>query len=315
MVNHFASLLGNVDLRSIDSMTQQYELVFGEDSTLSINDGVLAFGNYTAVVENKLLLPLIDRNYTPLILPRELQRVYDILFPSTSTAYYKQFLLYSYLRVVDLTDKSEEIKNVDRRISYSLDELVDYFKFPNISVSVSTDPDYSLLVYGQGISDENSRNFNTIYDITQQGSSSSVLIYSPTQGVYYHPTKAASKLSTDMDVPVVAGSENPAVSAPITIGSTGLTFVIAGKNVFADTPSKAWRLSVASPVNFKILDKIKSLETYGTAVDDMFKYQQTNCTQTYQNLWSLHYSPAYRLAGLLLAYVERVNLVWQKRAT
>ena len=315
MVNHFASLLGNIDLRAIESVAQKYELVFGGTSTIAAGGGVLSFGDYSAIAENKLVLPLIDRNYIPLTLPRELQKVYNILFPATITVHYKQFLLYSYLRIINLTDYADAVKATDSRISYSLDELLDYFKFRNISIAPASDANYRLLVYGAGRSDESSRNFTSVYTVSQQSNTATVLIHSDTQELYYHPTKAPSKTSVGMTISVVVSGSDPLVSAPIVIGDTGLTCVLGGKSALTASSNKVWRLSVDSPVNFSVLDKIKSLDTSGPAVDDMFKYQQTNCTQTYQNLWEMHYNPAYRLAGLLLAYVERVNLVWQKIAT
>ena len=314
MVNHFASLLSNIDLRAIESVAQKYELVFGGNSTISAGGGTLSFGNYTAVAENKLLLPLVDRNYTYLALPKELQRIYNVLFPATTTTHYKQFLLYSYLRIVELTEYADAIKTVDSRISYSLDELVDYFKFRNISIISSNDLNYGILVYGAGRSDETSRGFTSVYTVSQQSNTATVLILSNTQELYYHPTKTASKSSTGMAV-TVTPSADPLVSAPITIGDTGLTCVLGGKNPITATSNKVWRFFVDSPVNFSILDKIKTLDSYGPSIEAMFNYQQASCTQSYQNLWERHHSPVYRLAGLLLAYVERVNLIWQKRAT
>lgn len=313
MVNHFASLLSNIDLRAIESVVRQYELIFGGASSISAGGGVLTVGKFTTIAENKLLLPLVDRNYTPLVLPEELRQVYTILFPATITTHYKQFLLYSYLRIIDLTDKAEDIKIEDSRISYVLDDLVDYFKFKNMSLLATSNPAYSLLVYGDSVSDETSRSFTTLYDVTQD-STSTVKIHSPTQGLYYHPTNSPSKFYKNMSV-VVTPSADPKVSIPIALRGTGLTFLIGGTSTFASTAGKYWRFSVDSPVKFNVLDKIKTLDTYWTAVDKMFKYQQTKCAQTYQNMWDMHYNPAYRLAGLLLAYVERVNLVWEKRAT
>jgi hypothetical protein len=315
MVNHFASLLSNINLRAIESVEQKYELVFGGNSTISAGGGTLSFGNYTAVAENRLLLPLVDRNYAFLTLPKELQRVYDILFPATITTHYKQFLLYTYLRIVDLTEYADEIKTVDRRISYSLDELVDYFKFRNISIVSSNDSNYGILVYGAGRSDETSRGFTSLYTVSQQSNTATVLIQSNTQGLYYHPTKTSSASSIGMTVTVTPSSTDPLVSAPIPIGDTGLACVLGGKNPITATSNKVWRFSVDSPVNFNILDKIKTLAAYGPTIEAMFNYQRASCNQSYQNLWEKHHSPVYRLAGLLLAYVERVNLVWQKRAT
>jgi hypothetical protein len=34
------------------------------------------------------------------------------------------------------------------------------------------------------------------------------------------------------------------------------------------------------------------------------------CDASYSNLWNTHYNDVYRFAGLIMAYVERVNKVW-----
>jgi len=315
MVNHFASLLSNIDLTSVDSVAQKYELILGGNSSVSVPGGVLSVGHYTAITDNRLLLPLVARNYTFLPLPIELQRVYNILFPVGCSIHYKQFLLYSYLKVVDLTDRADDIKIVDNRISYSLEDLFGYFKFRNISIGSPSDSSYPLLVYGTGTSNESSRSFTNFYTISQQTNTATVLIYSNTQGEYYHPTKGSAKLSEGMTVLVTPSAKDALISNPITIGNTGLTCVIGGKNAFTASSNKTWSFAVDSPIDFNILDKLKTLEAFGSVVDTMFNYRRTSCQQTYQNLWETHYNPVYRLAGLLLAYVERVNLVWQKRAT
>jgi hypothetical protein len=319
MVNHFASLLGNLDLWAFESVSQKYELTFGGNSAIIAGGGTLAVQNYAAVAETKLLLPMIDRNYMKVTLPPALQRVYNMLFTTTASMFYKQFLIYSYLRAIAATDKADEIKREDSRISYNLDDMVDYFKFRKIVIGPSSNPNYSLLVYGKGVSDETSRDFSATYTVRQVLDTSTVLIYSDTQKLFYHPTLPPSKSDINMAVGISQSTANSLLSNPVAVGGTGLSFAIAGPKPgtpdFTHSPSKVWQFTVDSPINFNLLDKVKLLDTYSTTTDDMFAYEHSSCNQAYQNLWTMHYNPVYRLTGLLLAYVERVNLVWQKLAT
>jgi len=59
--------------------------------------------------------------------------------------------------------------------------------------------------------------------------------------------------------------------------------------------------------------KLNELLLNSLAVDDMLNYSKELCSTTYENLWRTHYNVVYKFVGLLLAYVERVNLVWQKQ--
>ena len=84
---------------------------------------------------------------------------------------------------------------------------------------------------------------------------------------------------------------------------------------FSTTSTKTWSFTVETPFNFNFSSKFDELETSYQAVDDMFLKYRESSNVSYEHLWRQHFNSVYRFAGLLLAYVERVNQVWQSEAT
>jgi hypothetical protein len=186
MVNHFASLLINLNLTVTQPVQGNFVLAddtVGVDFGITTEDGYnIALGDtYSAITTTKLASPFIDRNYNQIILPPQLQRVYDVLFPDTASNYYKQFLLYSYLRVLAATDRAQDVKNYDKRITYNLNELTEYFRFNRLSTMQSSNSDFSLLLSGNLQMNEDAAYFNEQFVVFQLGSSQYLRVFSPTQ--------------------------------------------------------------------------------------------------------------------------------------
>jgi len=118
MVNHFASLLSNLNLFVTEPSQYNYVLGDGEAGhndvifITSAGQSLTLSDTYTTTDAVKHRSIFIDRNYTPIPLPRELQSVYDILFPTEASVYYKQFLLYCYhqQRPIDLSRLNKQSK-------------------------------------------------------------------------------------------------------------------------------------------------------------------------------------------------------------
>lgn len=84
---------------------------------------------------------------------------------------------------------------------------------------------------------------------------------------------------------------------------------------FLTTGNKIWSFSTSVPPNFNLIDKIKEIDSKDYIVDAMLNFHNSQCDINNENVWRQHYNTIYRFVGLLLAYVERVNLVCQKRVT
>lgn len=83
---------------------------------------------------------------------------------------------------------------------------------------------------------------------------------------------------------------------------------------FLSTGNKVWVFSTNVPPKFNLLDKISEITSRDYVVQNMLEFSRDLCNVTYENIWDQHYNSIYRFAGLLLAYVERVNIVCQRKA-
>ena len=325
MVNHFATLLANISsfeyISITQKITQNYALADSFGNVVVTSFGKLLASNASYPVEGYFSRDskFISRNYVPIVLPTALKNFYDILFPTDSSIYFKEFLLYCYLRLISTTDQADAVARYDSRISYDLDSISDYRKPFKVNPAASSSPHYDLLVTGKTtfLNSDISNVLNFI--ITQIPGTSSVRIYCPERELYYKAGKAPSKLGIDMDVPIQSSS-SPSSSLPVAIGDTGLSFTITGK--FNDPQfgflaglAKTWTFSVDLPYSFDFFKLYNDLNTRYLTVDSMLDFHDSSHDTNYRNIWNTHHNNVYKLAVLLLAYVDRVNSVWLSKAT
>jgi hypothetical protein len=366
MVNHFASLLANIPSGKVYANLQNYVVGAGEQSVIGVGMTTeLAIEDfYSSMFVSKGYNPLINKDYIQLALPYELQRFSELLFEGTYSDYYKQFMLFSYLRLVATTDRAEDVKKHDSRITYNLDEFDDYFSFPKMGSVISNDTTFKLLTTGTPLTNPYANAAVNEIVVRQVGKTQNVLIYSNVQKLFYKPGKAPSKASNGMEVTLTLNPTNSAISQVINIEGTGLSFYITGpfngvipsawqelkrysvndtvlydsltytairEHSSSNLPSsdslnwktytptsfltkgnKVWVFSYNAPAKFDVVSKIKEVAQREQIVDDMLDFSKDLCDSSYENIWKTHYNDIYKFAGLLLAYVERVNLVWLK---
>lgn len=329
MVNHFASLLSNLNLSTPGPSEQPIflggEIPIGEsessDPTFLLSDesgipiflgGELSsFGNQIG----KAYCPLVYRQYIAIPLPPQLQKFHSVLFPESASFFYKQYLLYSYLKLISATDWANHVGIYDSRITYNLSDIKDYFKFFRKSEPVSNNSKYKMLLIGNIKSEEDVAGAQNNFIVKQAPNPQNLLVYSLTQKKYYKQGKESSSIASGMDTPVELAT--PTTSKIIQIGDTGLSFYITGQlgatpSIFSED-NNIWSFSAEAPLIFDYSAKINELNVISSVVEDMLEYGRASCNTSYENLWKTHYNIIYRFAGLLLAYVERVNILWQKR--
>jgi hemolysin activation/secretion protein len=101
------------------------------------------------------------------------------------------------------------------------------------------------------------------------------------------------------------------------MGDTGLSVTLTGdfNNLttgFTKTSNKRWSFIAEAPFSFDMGEKINNLNIKYRHVERMFEYNRNSCNSTYENMWNQHFNDTYKLTGLLLAYVERMNLLWRE---
>jgi hypothetical protein len=263
--------------------------------------------------------PLMCRDFSTLTLPRELLGFYQLLFPETSSVYYKHFLLYTYLRLVAGTSFRDRILKYDTRITYDLAEIQDYFRFYRNSNPYASDQNFALCLLGNLKPDDGLNYYLNNFVLRQVGDTSSLLLFSTTQGLYYSESAAPSKNSEGMAVQL---SYNPSTGASniARIGDTGLSFFIAGPFNDPDLglltqAERSWSFTAETPFIFDFEKKLAELEKHPQILSSMLAYSSEKCEIDYENLWRMHYNSVYRFVGLLMAYVERVQQVWLQQTS
>ena len=321
MVNHFASLLLNTNLSDLTPKLDTYLLGDETDAILigenSPDDFEITTGElYTSgVTEVRKSFKLINRNYTQFTLPSALQRMYNLLFPSGCSGYYKHFLLYCYLRIVDSSDKAKDVELYDSRLTYKLSEAEDYFKVYRVRPVKSNNPDYKLSIYGRLKPAEDYSSFLQEFVVKQIDDTAYLQIVSATELKYLKQGKTPSKSVKDMETLLSLNGDS---SYPIYIGDTGLYGILSGPfqtvdKGFTDSSDKIWAFSAEAPANFNFQNVYNLIKNNTVVLDDMFDFGRNLCNGSYERMWKTHYNNVYSFAGLLLAYVERVNLVCQRK--
>lgn len=324
MVNHFASLLGNINL--VSQQLVPVASVLGDtdgspDIELSL-DGVTLIpleDAYNALRYIRADSPLMCRDFSALQLPRELSGFHQLLFPQTTSTYYKHFLLYTYLKLIAGTSLREETLKYDPRITYDLTELQDYFRFYRNSNPYNSDQNFILRLLGNLKPDESLNYYLNNFVLRQIGNTSSLLLFSTTQGLYYKDGAAASKKAEGMSVQLTYNSTTGS-SNIIRIGATGLSFFIAGPFNDPDLglltkADRTWAFTAETPFIFDFSKKLEELENHPQILSSMLAYNSEKCEANYENVWRMHYNSVYRFVGLLMAYVERVQQVWLQQTS
>ena len=333
MVNHFATLLSNLDLGVVGPSEQaivlggadlgaagpagELDFILSDETGTRISLGSMFSSYGSQPVKN--YSPLVYRHHTAIPLPTQLAKFQDILFPDSASFFYKQYLLYCYLRIIQSTDWADQVTVYDNRITYDLDDIPSYFRYFRKSAPVCNNPKYRMLLVGNIKTEEDVNSYQNNFVIRQASNPQHLRIYSLTQKKYYKQGKQGSINPVGMDVPVELAANSTTTSKIIPIGDTGLSFYITGElgeapNFFAED-NNVWVFSAEAPLLFDYAQKINELTVISSVVEDMLEYHRDNCNVAYENIWKMHYNSVYRLAGLLLAYVERVNILWQKRQT
>ena len=328
MVNHFATLLANMSLKEYNYLVGKYALVANKEMLKAITIPNMA-GAYLSL--NKLFAYpetttyqtfLLNHDYVKINLPTALREFHNILFPEGNGVYYNQFLLYCYLKLIESTIFSDDVKKYDNRITYRLEEIDEYFGIVRVSPSSSTQNNYNLLIFGSPETPTSPEHHIDLLTISQVPYTNKVLVYSSIDKKYYKYGVAPSASSEEMQIPLDISDPTKGITRPIKIGNTGLAFSIGGdlgnldnSSNFVTSAYKTWKFSVEYKMHFDFLDKFNQIEQSQRVVADMFNYSRALCDSSFENIWQQHFNSVYRFAGLLIAYVERMHLVWERKLT
>lgn len=240
----------------------------------------------------------IPNSFAAIKLRPELSSIYTILFPATSQRFYKLFLTWNYLQIIRAAGLLEDLKQFDSRIVLDLDSDPSYFKFHRIS-SVTANASaaaFPLRVFGTYVPDVTTKNTYDVIEVTQTGAAT-VSIKSNVNGTFFKAIDG----STNHIVTIT-----DKISNHIKIGSTGLSFYISAATAFNGSNDKQWSFVIEAPLVFDLNTIFTNLDN-NPAIIEMLKLNPSFDTNKYEMYWWQHFNKLYRLAGLLIAFVARID--------
>ena len=245
----------------------------------------------------------IPKDFSGIILPQVFNEIYDSLFPKSTSRYYKLFLAQNYIRIIQAAGLTP-LFELDNRISYS--DSGDFFKIHRNSKPNISNIDIPIFVYGDYIANNSNLSYYDNYLISQVSNTTNILVYSTIRKVYISGDLEFD--TPDVEAEITLNFVN-GVSTPILIGNSGISFSVGGGAVFSSTSNKTWEFLVEAPFVFSLNRVIDNLQS--NDINTVLAAKATIDTTKYDNLWKQHYNPVYKLAGLLLGYVARIDNLWK----
>lgn len=314
MVNHFSSLLANFNLLSVTA--SGYSLLSASEKNDTFIGGETSEDfDFLLTIEEDFKIArkynnFINNNYVVLALPTELANFYKLIFPEENNFHQNQFLLYSYLTLIDSTNLNEDVKKWDTRITYDLKTWENYFKFLKINYSQNHPSGFNLIFSGKFNYEEFKNLGPILFNIIQKDNTSDILIYSADLKKFFKEGKENSSNYLGMHSTVDCNSFHK-ISNSIQLGNSGLFFRFSGDlNNFTATSDKNWNFLIEYPYVFDFFKVLKNFEDNYMIVESMLNFNKTQSDSSYSNIWQKHYNSVYRFSGLLMSYVERVNSIW-----
>lgn len=250
----------------------------------------------------------IPEGFNAKVLPQELQKLYDKLFPPRSTRFYRFFLAKCYLKAMDTVGYTSVVTSFDSRISYDV-ESVEYFKVHRRSNPVvSVGNDFSINVLTElGTATYSTYNHDTFL-IEQIDDTNQIRILSKVKNVYLNGKEEYTNGSDSNCYITVAFSGDAKTSDPIYIGQTGviITFTNESSGNFTTVDEKTWEFIIEAPYKFDLIHTINEL----IAIDPFTTLKNFNVDITqYNEDWEKSFNPVHKLAAFLAAYVTVINKV------
>jgi hypothetical protein len=248
----------------------------------------------------------IAPKFTSLVLPPPLVAFYNLLFPAGISRFYAEFLAFTYLQILRAADQQHFVYSLDNRLTYDLDTISDYFIVQQLSNPLTSNANYPIFLFGQYNASSNiSKNYDDI--VVSQVTGIYLSIYSKSNNVYYNETGSSPNLTSNF---IIKASSNLAniTTDVIPIANTGLSFSIGGNLIdLSDASGLNWEFIAQAPFNFDFSLLFNNLLTNLPIVNGMLNYNTTINDPSSYNLWTMHYNPVYRFAGLLNCYILQLN--------
>jgi hypothetical protein len=291
MINHARTLLLNIFAQSADKQLAGYEYIPVE--------------------------------YRPLVLPQTLKTLRRVLFGSLPDQRFLNLRARELLSYVHQTELAEYIHKLDNRVTYWPEHSTNSFQFPTgIRIKQVRGPTRSVGVGGEFIAANGSGRAHRQYTLTfidpldttvLSEQTGSVLTLESGEGLLLQELKsefltvsaeALNDQRQEIRQTVAAGLPT------LTLPETEVRVKLSALGTDPLTYEGRWHINLlANPVpaitsllpTLEILGEPVFLELFGVAPEEPYA--------TFKNVWFDHPLPAYRLAGLVMAFIYRTEQV------
>lgn len=254
---------------------------------------------------------LVAPGYKQLVLPTALQTFYDYLYPADATRYHKQFLTLCYLKLINATGFNQPFTSFDSRVTYDLADTSAFFRTYRTTTPTTNNTGFNLLISGLYNQDIDQNSFYDVITVTQVANQPNVLVHSLSKKAYLNGGLTFDNPTADAYV-AVTDNQSTSMSDLIPVGTTGLSVRIVGDMTqFTATANKQWQFVAEAPFLFDFPNLFEDLVMGEEDMLAMLDYASDVADTKYAMLWNRHFNPVYRFAGLVNAYVQKLNELWQ----
>lgn len=246
----------------------------------------------------------IAPEYTAISLPTDLLQVYEIFYP-TSNFITKLQLTHAYLGLLGGCGLNEAVTLLDSRVTYDSEKVTAFTASRAISVGIPTttaaqDGQIALRVFNYEyqpawLDDRLVRQVS----IEQQTNTNNVLIFEDASQIGNGTLTFSAGLSNVITVLNPDNNKNKLFDFNIKHpGSPG----------FTATSGKKWTVTFTIPTLDLIAKQMATCKTkQGIITAALANYAAKPSAISYDQLWSQHFNDNYRLAGLFVGLIYRMN--------
>jgi len=247
----------------------------------------------------------IAPEYSPIVLPLDLAEVYGIFYPSSNFVAKLQ-LTHAYMALIAGCGLEEAITALDPRVTYDLQGSKTFITPRAISVGVPTtteaqDPAIALRVFNYEYLPAwlDSRIVRSV-SIEQQTNTNNIRVY-----------ENASQIGSQSTLSFSGGLSN-VITVPNPDNAANKLFDFNIKHptspAFTATSGKKWTVTFTIPALDLISRQLAVCKSKLGAINSVLsKYSSVPNAQSYDKLWATHFNDNFRLAGLFIGLIYRMN--------
>ena len=246
----------------------------------------------------------IDPSFNKLTLPADVALVYGLLFPNSNVES-KLYLVDAYLALLKATGLDQAALELDSRITYTLEDSSSLFNTKRFSVGIPS-ASYAAAKWLR-VANFNLNLLPLDYDvnitltIAQLTNTTNVQV---TRGATIWRASTALVFTDDVSAPI-------SVYNPADVNNKAFDFSLkytGGATTFVNSSAKSWTVRLSLPFNLIWSDRAINLQkNINTVTQVINSYPGFPSSTSYDNMWNQHFNSNYRLAGLVVALMYRMN--------